>query len=298
MQPGRVVRARVPATSANLGPGFDHLGLGLAWYDDVEIEVLADGVVIDVTGEGADHVPHDRSHLLVRCLDEGLAALGRRAGGVRVVAHNTIPHSRGLGSSAAATVAGLLAAWGLVHPGTDPDLDWLLRHADGLEGHPDNVAAAIHGGLVVAYAAGDELDGGVRAVRGRVHPEIAALAFVPNRPVSTKSARGVLPDSVPRADAVANAGRAALLVHAIAEAPELLLDATHDRLHQPYRAPLMPQSEALIAELRATGLAAFVSGAGPTVLVLGRRADLATTGEFEGFGRRLLEVGEGAALHP
>lgn len=298
LQPGGIVRVRVPASSANLGPGFDHLGLGLAWYDDAEVEVLAEGVEIRVTGEGAGHVPQDRDHLLIRCLDEGLADLGARAAGVRLTAHNTIPHSRGLGSSAAATVAGLVAAWGLARPGSDPDPAWLLRLADRVEGHPDNVAAAIHGGLVIAYAGGDDLAGGVRAVRARLHPDVAAAAYVPQRPVSTRSARGVLPATVPRADAVAAAGRAALLLHACAADPDLLAEATRDWLHQPFRAELMPESAELLARLRAAAYGAVISGAGPAVLVLGARDHLAGLGDAPGFTLHRLEVGVGAGLRP
>lgn len=296
LQPGGVVRVRVPATSANLGPGFDHLGLGLAWYDEAEVEVLADGLEFCVTGEGANQVPHTRDHLLIRSLDEGLADLGLRAGGVRLTAHNTIPHGRGLGSSSAATVTGLVAAWGLARPGTDLDRAWLLHHAGRIEGHPDNVAAAIHGGLVIAYAGGDDLTGGVRAVRAVLHPDVAAVAYVPHHPVSTRSARGVLPADVPRADAVAASGRAALLVHACAAAPELLADATRDWLHQPYRGVLMPQSADLVARLRSAGQGAVVSGAGPTVLVIGARDQLAALGEVAGFTLHRLEVGVGATL--
>ncbi|WP_460742487.1 homoserine kinase [Mariniluteicoccus endophyticus] len=296
LQPGRIARVRVPATSANLGPGFDHLGLGLAWYDECEVEVLADGVQIEVTGEGAGSVPRDRSHLLVQCLDRGLADLGLEAPGVRLRAHNTIPHSRGLGSSSAATVAGLAAAWALSHPGEPLDREWTLRLANQIEGHADNVAPAIHGGFAITYVRGDEGERGIRSAAGRVHPDIAAVALVPQRHVPTRSARAVLPDDVPRRDAVAGSGRAALLVHAMAVDPAALLDATRDWLHQPYRANLMPESTALIARLRSQGHGAFVSGAGPTVLVLGRRDHLAGLDEVEGFTLRRLEIGHGAEL--
>lgn len=296
LRPGRVVRTRVPATSANLGPGFDHLGLGLGWYDRAEVEVLAEGVVIEVTGEGADRVPRDRSHLLVSSLDTGLADLGCRAPGLRLTATNTIPHGRGLGSSAAAIVAGLAAAWGLAHPGEELDRCWLLRLADQIEGHPDNVAATIGGGFQIAYRCGGEGQGPVAAVAGAVHPELAAAAYVPTRPVSTKAARGVLPEQVPFADAAVNAGRAALLVHAIGHAPEQLFEATFDRLHQDARGALMPASVQLITSLRGQGYAAFISGAGPTVLVLGERAALTGTPQAEGFVRHDLEIGHGVEL--
>lgn len=290
---GRRVHLRVPANSANLGPGFDSLGLAFDWLDDSLIEVLSSGVQVQVTGEGSGFVPRDRSHLVIRCLDQGLAALGASAPGVRLVAHNTIPHTRGLGSSAAATVAGLLAAWTLARPEDEVDRQWLLTEANKVEGHPDNVAAAIFGGFVMTWIDEENEPGSVRAAPGRVHPDVRLFAYVPRDPVATKAAREALPATVPHADAARNAGRAALLAHALASEPGLLHAATREWLHQGYRASLMPQSTELVRSLRARGFGAVISGAGPTVLVL---TDAAKAGELDGseageFRRFALAIG-------
>jgi len=262
------VRVRVPATSANLGPGFDALGLALGLYDDVEVRALGSPeVVVDVTGEGAGDVPDDERHLVVQALRAALDHVGAPQSGVHLVCHNRIPHGRGLGSSAAAVVAGIAAARGLV---SEPDAlsdDVALALATQMEGHPDNAAPAIHGGATVAWSTA----AGVGVAPLVVHPDLAPVAIVPANRLSTSSARGVLPSSVPHVDAAFQAGRAALLVEALGRRPDLLLDATADRLHQEYRRRVMPHSLALVDALRAAGVAAVVSGAGPTVLALARR---------------------------
>ena len=270
------VRVRVPATSANLGPGFDALGLALGLHDEIEVRALGTpGVRVEVRGEGAGVVPDDESHLVVRALRTALDHVGAPQSGLHLVCHNRVPHGRGLGSSAAAVVAGILAARGLVEPGALDD-DVALALATGLEGHPDNAAPALLGGLTVAWT--DEAHeprhdvvGPVRAVRLAVHPDVAPVAIVPPGHLSTHAARGVLPAQVPHVDAAWQAGRSALLVEALGRRPDLLLAATGDRLHQEYRREVMPASLALVDALRAQGVAAVVSGAGPTVLVLARR---------------------------
>jgi homoserine kinase len=251
-----------PATSANLGPGFDALGLALALRDDVSVEVVDSNVTVVVDGEGADTVARDETNLVVRALRVGLDALGARAPGLRLVCRNRIPHGRGLGSSAAAIVGGLRLASALHGDGLDDAS--LLALATEIEGHPDNVAACALGGLTIAYLT----DGGPRAVRLEVDRLLAPMVFVPPAPLSTEVARDLLPADVPHRDAVANSARSALLVAAITAHGELLLDATEDRLHQAYREPAMPESIDLVRRLRAGGHAAVVSGAGPTVLVL------------------------------
>lgn len=295
---GRRVHLRVPANSANLGPGFDALGLAFDWFDDCLVEVLDAGVEVEVTGEGARFVPRDRSHLVIRCLDRGLAALGARAPGVRLVAHNTIPHTRGLGSSAAATVAGLLAAWALAHPGVEPDRQWLLAEATAVEGHPDNVAAAIFGGFVVTWVDDENEPGAVHAAEVPIHPDVRLLAYVHPDPVATRAARRALPNRVPHAEAAMNAGRAALLTHAISREPALLHAATREWLHQDYRADLMPEATELVRRLRRRGFGAVISGAGPTVLVLtdAARADDLDGSEAGEFRVHRLGVGGGAEL--
>lgn len=277
----------MPATSANVGPGFDCFGLALDWRESVELEVIESGYSVDVSGEGADVIPRDESHLVLSSVLTGLADLGVRAPGLRLRGHNTLPHGRGLGSSSAAIVAGLLAARGLA--GAEPDPAWTLRHANAIEGHPDNAAAAIHGGFVLAY------DGaaGVSVARARVRPEITGWLFVAATALETAAARRLLPESVPHVDAAANSSRAGLLVHALSAEPDLLLEATRDWLHQGYRGPAMPRSHELLLELRGRGLAAVISGAGPSVLVLGAAGRLAGLAELDvrGFLGRPVEIG-------
>ena len=270
LAPGPVT-VRVPATSANLGPGFDTLGLALDLTDEITAEVLPDegALEIVVEGEGAAEgaVPRDATHLVVRSLVAGLRAVEAPVPGLRLTCRNAVPHSRGLGSSAAAIVGGLALARALTPQSPRSD-DELFAHAAALEGHPDNVAPAVFGGFTVALTSAD----GYAAVRLPVHLDVRLHAFVPPSPVSTSVARGLLPAQVPHADAAANAGRAALLVAAMTARPDVLLEATEDRLHQDYRAPAMPETLAVVAELRRGGVAAVVSGAGPTVLVLGTSA--------------------------
>jgi homoserine kinase len=268
------VRVRVPATSANLGPGFDALGLALARYDVLEVRALGnDDVVVEVEGEGAGEVPVDERHLVVRALRAALELVGAPQTGLHLRATNTIPHGRGLGSSAAAVVAGIVAARALVADPSALDDATVLRLATEFEGHPDNAAPAILGGATIAWSSTTDEHEGARAVRLDVHPDIEATVLVPSLRLATSRARGVLPETVPHADAALNAGRAALLVEALTRSPQHLFDATEDRLHQQYRAGVMAASWELVRALRADGLAATVSGAGPTVLLLGTASD-------------------------
>lgn len=264
------VSVTVPATSANLGPGFDALGLALDLRDRVTAEVLDEngggsGPQITVEGEGSGTVPLDAGHLVHRAMERAFAHMGCATPRLRLQCANVIPHGRGLGSSSAAIVAGVCGARGLVAGGSLlMDDDAVFALSAEIEGHPDNVAPAFYGGFTVAYAD----SGRFHATSVSVDPRVCAVAFVPPQPVETKVARGLLPDIVPHADAAANAGRAALLVAALGSRPELLLAATEDRLHQSFREPAMPESLALVHALRADGLPAVISGAGPTVLVL------------------------------
>ena len=291
------VRIRVPATSANLGPGFDSFGLAVALYDDVVVRVIDAGLTVDVAGEGAADVPRDENHLLVRALRTGFAACGGQPPGLEVVCANRIPHGRGLGSSAAAIVAGLLAARALSVGGDatsgDGGLDdtAVLRLATDLEGHPDNVAACLFGGFTLAWRE----DAGPRCVRLVPHPDVVPVACIPAGELSTAKARGLLPAAVPHGDAAVNAGRAALLVEALTRRPELLLAATEDRLHQHYRASAMPESAALLRRLRAAGIPATISGAGPTVLALACAATAGEVAELAGAAWRVEELAVDAA---
>ena len=260
------VRVSVPATSANLGPGFDSLGLALSLRDELVAEVLPEGLVVDVTGEGSEDVPRDETHLVVRSMRAAFDLMGVRPPGLRLECHNLIPHSRGLGSSSAAIVAGVTLARALVAGGRLLLSDEaLLDLAADIEGHPDNVAPAFLGGFTISGREGDRW----YAVRSGVDPRVTAVVFVPPTPVETAVARGLLPATVPHADAAANSGRAALLVAALGGQPEHLLAATRDWLHQDQREPAMPASLALVRALRADGVPAVVSGAGPTVLAFG-----------------------------
>lgn len=298
---GRRATIEVPATSANLGPGFDCFGLALDWRDTAIFETTGPEsdpqVAVEIEGEGRGLLPVDAGNLMVRGLQAGLDRLGARFAGLRVRVRNTIPQGRGLGSSSAAIVAGLAAAHGLTRPGEPFDpADW-LPVADELEGHPDNVAAALFGGLVLAY---ESSAGRAAAATAVVHPQLEGLVFVPSRPLATEVARSVLPAEVPHADAAANSGRAALLLHAITTAPDLLFEATADRLHQSYRGPSMPESYGLLTALREHGIPAMISGAGPTVLVLGRRPtlDRARSLTPAGFRAAGVRVGEGVRILP
>jgi homoserine kinase len=258
------VRVSVPATSANLGPGYDALGMALDLRDRLEAEVTDGGLVVEVEGVGSGEVPLDERHLVVRAMNAAFDEIGVRPPGIRLSCTNVIPHARGLGSSSAAIVAGVWLARELVAGGRLLlDDAGLLDLAARLEGHPDNVAPALFGGFVIS---GADADGTYFAVDSEVDPRIGAVVFVPPDPVSTEAARALLPSRVPHADAAANAGRAALLVAALAGRPEQLWRATADRLHQDYRRPAMPASLALVEELRADRVPAIVSGAGPSVL--------------------------------
>jgi homoserine kinase len=259
------VRVRVPATSANLGPGYDAFGLALGLYDDVVVRVADSGLHLDIAGEGAGTLPRDEDHLLVRSLRTAFDLLGGQPRGLEIVCANRIPHGRGLGSSSAAICAGLVAARAVTTGGEARLHDEaMLELATELEGHPDNVAACLLGGFTLAW-----MDGGAaRAVRMEPAETVVPVAFVPAKPLLTEEARGLLPRQVPHVDAAFNAGRAALLVEALTRRPDLLLPATEDRLHQEYRAPAMAESVELVNRLRADGVPAVVSGAGPTVLAL------------------------------
>ncbi|GGA59024.1 homoserine kinase [Pseudoclavibacter endophyticus] len=263
---GRRVGVRVPATSANLGPGFDTLGLALAVYDEIDIEAAPDGVLdVSVEGVGEGVVPLDEGHLVVSSIIATLERFGARAPGLRLRARNSIPHGRGLGSSGAAIVAGVVAAAGLMADQRELTPEELLTAASELEGHPDNVAPCLFGGLTIAWVT---LAGVPRSKQLLVDRGVSPVVLIPEETMSTKLARSLQPESVPHADAIFNVSRSALLIAALAQSPELLLEATEDRLHQHYRAAAMPQTANLIGRLRDEGLAAVVSGAGPSILVL------------------------------
>jgi homoserine kinase len=292
------MRVRVPATSANLGPGFDALGLALSLYDDVVVRVAESGLSVDIAGEGADDLRRDRRNLVVKAITKAFSVLGGQPRGLEVVCANRIPQARGLGSSAGAVIAGLYAARAVVVGGPERlDDATLLELATEMEGHPDNVAACLYGGLTVAW----QEDGRPRHAELDVSSEITPVVFIPATRGSTSKARKMLPESIPHQDAALAAGRAALLVEAMGRRPDLLFAATEDRLHQSYRAAAMPRSAKLVEKLRAAEIPAVVSGAGPTVLALTTAANANKAAGLAGstFGVHHLEVDrEGARVMP
>ncbi|CAL8898544.1 homoserine kinase [Kocuria varians] len=263
---GTTVTVEVPASTGNVGPGFDSLGLALECRDTVRLTRLSSGLEFDLHGEGAGGgVPRTHEHLVLRAMQAAYDAAG--AGSLpplRLEAHNVIPHGRGMGSSASAVVAGVLAANAFLSAASRLTPDEVLQVCSRLEGHPDNVAPTLLGGLTVSY----EEEGRFHSVPVSVHPDVVPVVAVPDFEVATAMARGLLPDTVAHRTAAVNAGRAALLVSALGGRPELLLPATFDLLHQPYRAQAMAPSAELMTRLRERGHAALISGAGPTVLTL------------------------------
>jgi len=268
MSAHREVRVRVPASSANLGPGFDTLALALGRYDEVLASTADDGLVVEVAGEGAGEVPLDEQHLVVRAMREAFKAFGETPPGLRLRCTNQIPHGRGLGSSAAASVAGAVAAGALLGRELEPDRELLLQVAAAMDGHADNAAASLLGGFVVAWTYRGNNGDAYGAARLEPHAELRPVALIPAEESSTAMTRRLLPETVPLSDAAFTASRTALGVCAFTSRPELLFAATEDRLHQPYRRPAYPASLQLVDQLRGRGVPAVISGAGPTVLAL------------------------------
>jgi len=297
------MQVQVPATSANLGPGFDAFGLALNMHDRYVAQILDDVVLdIDVAGEGSDVIPQTDKNLLVKAIYKGFDFLGGRPKGLAVRALNVTPHGRGLGSSASAIVGGLVLARALVLNGEDKMSDkQLLSLATEMEGHPDNVSAALFGGATISWSQVVKGKINADAIHLSVDTRIRAIAYVPEKHLATSKARKMLPESIPFADAVRNTTHAALLGHALTLRPDLLFMATEDFLHQSYRADAMPESFALVSKLRAAGVAAFISGAGPTVLAL-HTGDQSEVEELKvaggnGFTAQPLEIAsQGASL--
>ncbi|KFI76717.1 homoserine kinase [Bifidobacterium mongoliense DSM 21395] len=313
----RHVSVQVPATTANLGSGFDTMGLALNFHDELSFTAHDDpadhGVDVSIEGEGADTLPRDETHLVVSSFRKACRTLGLGRVGLSLHARNRIPQARGMGSSAEAIVAGITAAMAMVQG--DPDRQAIFDMAATIEGHPDNVAPAVFGGLTTSWRldlpegqgsmtipGSEPLSRGFHVARYAVDPAITVSVFVPDFELSTERAREALPDAVPYADAVFNLSRAALLPAALnpglagaGDDPNaLLFAATQDRLHQPYRRGLMPESWRLIETLRSRGFAAAVSGAGPCVLVLhyGRAQDV-----IDHEAREQLDSGRWRVLH-
>ena len=277
---GSSVHVRVPASSANIGPGFDSVGLALGIWDDYVVTVTAEpGLVIDVEGEGAADVPRDERHLVHRSMVRAWEQRGVAApGGLHLSARNDIPHCRGLGSSASAIVAGIVAAQGLcdlavgrdIADGSfDGNFDRAFTNdlATAIEGHPDNASASVFGGMTLSWT--DDVDPGqVHSVQLEMSEDVIPVLFVPTNRLATATARAVLPDQIRHDIAAKNSARVGLLVEAVTRRPELLLAATREWLHQEQRRASFPDSMALLDTLRGKGHAAVISGAGPSVLVL------------------------------
>jgi len=298
---GLTASATVAASSANLGPGFDSLGLALSLYDEIVVQTAESGLVVEVEGEGAGQVPLGPDHLVVKAIERGLREAGMAASGLTVRCRNAIPHSRGLGSSAAAVVGGLAAANGLVaQTDSEPISEAeLIQLSSEFEGHPDNAAAAVLGGAVVSWTETAAADGPPKfaAVPLRLHPDIHLFPAIPEVESSTAETRVLLPAQVSHQDARFNLSRAALLVVALTERPDLLMAATEDVLHQPQRGPAMPASAEYLHVLRRWGIAAVLSGAGPAVLALSTESDLPAEvidfGIANGFTVSRMSVGDG-----
>ncbi|ORB76348.1 homoserine kinase [Mycobacterium scrofulaceum] len=301
---GLEASAVVSASSANLGPGFDSIGLALRLSDEIVVQTADSGLVVLVEGEGAEQVPRGPEHLVVRAVECGLRAMGVRAGGLVVRCRNAIPHSRGLGSSAAAAVGGLAAANGLVAQTDSRPLSeaQLIQLSSEFEGHPDNAAAAVLGGAVVSWIdrSGDRPRYSAASVR--LHPDIRLYCAIPQERSLTAETRVLLPTQVSHDDARFNVSRAALLVVALTERPDLLMPATEDVLHQPQRAPAMPASAEYLRLLRRHNVAATLSGAGPALIALSTEpelpAEVVEYGAANGFALTEMTAGEGVRWIP
>lgn len=304
LPPGLTATSVVAASSANLGPGFDSLGIALSLYDEIIVETTDSGLTVEVEGEGAGHVPLDETHLVVRAIRRGLQVMSVSAPGMIVRCRNDIPHSRGLGSSAAAVVGGLSVVNGLaVQRGSTPLSEQdLIQLASEFEGHPDNASAAVLGGGVVSWTGGDDAAPRFKAAPIRVHSDIRLFVAIPDERSSTAETRVLLPEHVSHTDARFNVSRAALMVVALTQRPDLLMAATEDVLHQPQRAAAMPASAEYLQVLRRYGIAAVLSGAGPSVLALSTSPELPIEaleyGTAKGFAVRAMTVGDGVQWAP
>lgn len=284
---GRKVVVEVPATTANLGPGFDTLGMALTIHDTLTATVVdTPGIRVDVHGVGEGEVPTDETNLIARSMAHAFASKKIPVPGVHLEAHNVIPHGRGLGSSGAAIVSGVMAAKGLLEGIVEFSASELLALATDMEGHPDNIAPSLFGGLTIAWMTEE----GPKHKKLSVHRGVSLVVAVPeDASMSTQLARSLQPETVPHQDAIFNLSRSALLIAALIQSPELLFEATEDRLHQNYRASAMKDTDELLQKLRSQGYPAVVSGAGPSVLVLcpdpGQRLDIAQVVEAHGGGK-------------
>ena len=296
LRAGVEVEVRVPASSANLGPGFDSIGCALGVWDTCRARVTSTpGLTVTVAGEGAGSVPLDATHLVHRAMVVAWGELGvEPPAGLALDCTNEVPHGRGMGSSATAIVTGIVAAQALADvsagdAGDAVDLTFANSLASRLEGHPDNASASVYGGFTLSWS--DDEQASTTTVHLPVHPDVVPVVFAPDVQLSTAKARSVLPQQVRLADAAANSARSALLAHAIGFAPEHLLAATKEWLHQEARRPSYAASMSLVDRLRSRGHAAVISGAGPSVLVLARREHVEEVRAHGEAGWRVLTPG-------
>ncbi|HJR46334.1 MAG TPA: homoserine kinase [Actinomycetota bacterium] len=271
------VKVRVPATVANLGPGFDALGVAVRMHLEIDIEPRRDSIDIMVEGEGAEQLPADDTNLVIRSMNAFFDHVGRRPPGFAVRVKNPIPLGAGLGSSSAAVVGGLFAARAVTGR-TVPQIE-MVQLATGIEGHPDNVLPALLGGLVVCYHG--STDNELKYLRLEPSERLVPMLAVPREGFSTQQARKALPEDVAFSDAQFTASRAALLVAAMTSGSgsDVLSDAMNDRLHEPHRMKLMPETAAVHQELREAGLPVALAGAGPSLLIVIPRPEAATRAE-------------------
>ncbi|MFN2589131.1 MAG: homoserine kinase [Actinomycetota bacterium] len=271
------MKVRVPATVANLGPGYDSLGAAIRMHLEIEIEPRRDSIEMIVEGEGSEHLPTDDTNLVLRSMNAFFDHVGRRPAGFSVRVRNPIPLQAGLGSSAAAIVGGLFAARAVTGR-TVPQTE-MIQLATTLEGHADNVMPALIGGLVVCYRGGDDDD--IRYFRVEPSDRLVPIVAVPAEGFPTAAARKALPSKVEFGDAQFTASRAALLVAAMSAGAgaDVLADAMNDRLHEPHRLKLMPETATVYQEVQAAGLPVALAGAGPSLLIVVPRPESATRAE-------------------
>lgn len=294
---GRTVTVTAPASSANLGPGFDSVGMGLGVWDTASASLQGDSLVIRHEGLGADGVPLDENHLVYRSMLTAWAALGLTPpAGLELDYVGAVPHARGMGSSATAIVIGVGLATALAgHDlGEDAVRAFVNDVASGIEGHPDNASASVYGNATVSWA---EDDGTWRTCVLTPHASLVPVVLVPETRLDTAVARAAMPTEVPLGVAASNSGRAALLAHALTTRPDLLMAATRDYLHQEPRRNAYPASMELVDRLRADGIPATISGAGPTVLAFAT-VETASRVEEVGVGLEVIFPGiPGEGLH-
>jgi len=294
-----LVRVKAPATTANMGPGYDCLGMALDVWNTIEIEVLDSGEpVVEVTGEGAGELETGRDNLVYRSMEFLFQDAEQEMPMVRIRCDNAIPLARGMGSSAAAIAGGLVAANAICSQDYTPND--LLEMAATIEGHPDNVAAAVLGGMQLVISDKTEEGSRLYTVPINVPPELHAVVFVPQVRIATEDARAVLPEKVSVADAVHNMGRVGLLVASMAtNHPEYLAIATQDLLHQPYRQPLFPAMKVIFkAALDAGALGVFLSGSGSTVLALTQGREMTVAYEMAEAARQASVEGNVSVTQP